>query len=89
MAEGLPGRTFSLMAIEICLDFVSQVTPHVPAGGGVGDGTKDPVEVVGGLLGEHGERFRSIVGGAHRIARALQDRALQLAHHQSVVDDHD
>ena len=40
------------MAIEMRLDFAGEVAPHVPAGGGVGDGTEDPDEVVGVLLGE-------------------------------------
>jgi hypothetical protein len=50
--NGLPGWIVSLMAIEMRLDFVSQVAPRGPADGWLGDGTKDHNEVFGGLVGE-------------------------------------
>src|SRR5260370_823746 len=64
MAQGYPGRTFSLMAIEMGLDFAGEVAPRDPAGGGVGAGTKDPDEVVGVLLGVYLHPLRrAAVGG--------------------------
>ena len=50
MAKGLPGRTFSLMAIKIRLDFAGEMAPRVPAGGGVGDRTRGPSSEMDGVL---------------------------------------
>src|SRR5258708_15178721 len=43
---------------------------------------------VGGGGYEHRERLSAIGGGAYHIASTLEDRTLQLAHHQGVVHHH-
>ena len=47
------------MTIEMRLHSAGQVTPRSPARGRFGDGTQDPDEVVGGLLGEGPQAIRS------------------------------
>src|SRR5260370_2076590 len=43
---------------------------------------------VGGGGYEHRERLSAIGGGAYHIASTLEDRTLQLAHHQGVLHHH-